>query len=60
MDVETKFSMGATDCLDMKQKLLMKSKYAILDNKEEIKNGEDNYIRDNFREDKNENLNILK
>ena len=24
------------------------------------KNGENNYIRDNFREDKGENLNILK
>ena len=26
----------------------------------EISNGENNYIRDNYREDKDENLNILK
>ena len=29
-------------------------------NKEEISNGEDNYIKDNTREDKDENLNIFK
>ena len=34
--------------------------YTILYNKEEIKNGEHNYIRDSTREDKDENLNVLK
>ena len=58
--MKLKYSIGATDCSDMTKKLLMKSKYAILNNKEEIKNGEDNYIRDNSREDKDENLNIFK
>ena len=47
MEVETKCSMETTDCSDMTKKLLMKSKYAILDNKEEIKNDKNNYIRDN-------------
>ena len=60
MEVEPECLIGATDCLDMTKKLWMKSKIYKFRNKEEIKNGEDNYIRDSTRKDKDENLNVLK
>ena len=61
MDVETKCSMGEQRTVWISQRnCWWCRKYAILYNKEEIKNSEDNYLRDSSREDKDENLNVLK